>query len=910
MSDKTASKDRTEGTINKAPKKPSRSKLQKTRAVLGWWTGVTVCSKVGFFLLDVVKRQGQYVVKGYKDHWDDASGDKVIPDDTFAKTVKRHKLTKAKLVKIRAELLLKKRIFTLSLLLGLWCLGMGMFFAHFQTVLVSMFAVSYFAFQVLQNSFRVWQIDKRELASLGDFGNDGGWIRALHFFNGRTVSPNTIRFLGFLTVAVGWSATLGQAWANTASVSYYIDLARNDQSMKMLGQLFGSIGGLWFGESTPLAVVFLGYNTAVMSAGILFLLYTASSGFIQTSQEGEVFGKRFSTIWLPIRLTVGTVGILPMFGGWSGAQAIMFFGTALGIGFANAGWQVGAPAMVSHIGSLKTPGTYKIQAADITSHKEVMKAIIESQLCVIGYNNESGYYNDRPKGAHIDPPNRKKLVEEGTLKKTDSRQYLSFGGPGGDVPENLCGKIEFPGSYNNGNTGAAPKGASITQFKEAREALNSKSFDPSNVVDAHMSAMSAVSQSLVESSREYFFKGTPIKKEVLRQIGQEYSSNVATKLGNIAVNSGKTDFSKYMKGDGKSWLTAGAVFFKLMQVNSDIVAATTLPAEYLPPEVHKNYFQAEYPGLKRGALRYEGFAKETMREHEDTDHPKKTGKSKFTSMLAEIADGPSLTTIINGLSNHDEGFLFKIIAIGTKIFALAIASIGAVMAGGAMPLVGDGVLAFGLVMVVVPLLYIGMTMMIFIPMVPAIMWFGGVVTYFVIVVEAFAASPLWMITHFHGEGDGMGHKSAHGYMFLLNLVFRPILMIIGFLAAWLLLDILGSFLISTFETFWQSFESANFLVQFFQFLGVLVAVSTVANGLVQKLFSMVTFLPDQVITWVGGHAAKFGQSDDDAVKSNIGAVAAQIRGSAGPPTKKPKSKAKGSSDHPESDGGVKDVGEF
>ena len=48
-------------------------------------------------------------------------------------------------------------------------------------------------------------------------------------------------------------------------------------------------------------------------------------------------------------------------------------------------------------------------------------------------------------------------------------------------------------------------------------------------------------------------------------------------------------------------------------------------------------------------------------------------------------------------------------------------------------------------------------------------------------------------------------------------------------------------------------------------IGIMVAVATLANGLVQKLFGMVTFLPDQVITWVGGHAAKFGHPDDAEV---------------------------------------------
>src|SRR5260364_64809 len=55
-------------------------------------------------------------------------------------------------------------------------------------------------------------------------------------------------------------------------------------------------------------------------------------------------------------------------------------------------------------------------------------------------------------------------------------------------------------------------------------------------------------------------------------------------------------------------------------------------------------------------------------------------------------------------------------------------------------------------------------------MLPFIIWFGGVVSWFAVVGEARIAAPLWAVTHVDGDGEGMGPRTAPGYMFLLAVV--------------------------------------------------------------------------------------------------------------------------------------------
>src|SRR3546814_11416076 len=51
-------------------------------------------------------------------------------------------------------------------------------------------------------------------------------------------------------------------------------------------------------------------------------------------RSGRVLGQRMSSAWFPVRTTVGVAGMLPVFGGFSAAQAVMMWTGLLGIGAA------------------------------------------------------------------------------------------------------------------------------------------------------------------------------------------------------------------------------------------------------------------------------------------------------------------------------------------------------------------------------------------------------------------------------------------------------------------------------------------------------------------------------------------------------------------------------------------------
>jgi conjugal transfer/type IV secretion protein DotA/TraY len=76
----------------------------------------------------------------------------------------------------------------------------------------------------------------------------------------------------------------------------------------------------------------------------------------------------------------------------------------------------------------------------------------------------------------------------------------------------------------------------------------------------------------------------------------------------------------------------------------------------------------------------------------------------------------------------------------------------------------------------------GLTIAFVLPMMPWITWItwiAGIAGYLILVCEAVVAVPLWMLAHMTGEGAGLHGRATAGYSLLFNVLFRPVLMLLG-----------------------------------------------------------------------------------------------------------------------------------
>lgn len=89
------------------------------------------------------------------------------------------------------------------------------------------------------------------------------------------------------------------------------------------------------------------------------------------------------------------------------------------------------------------------------------------------------------------------------------------------------------------------------------------------------------------------------------------------------------------------------------------------------------------------------------------------------------------------------------------------------------------------------LMVLGAMMSVFIPLIPVINWIMALVEWFVVVLTGIAASTLWAVAHVN-VADKAGDRSSTGYIFIIDVLLRPLLMVCGFVFAMLVLTGVGT----------------------------------------------------------------------------------------------------------------------
>ena len=165
-------------------------------------------------------------------------------------------------------------------------------------------------------------------------------------------------------------------------------------------------------------------------------------------------------------------------------------------------------------------------------------------------------------------------------------------------------------------------------------------------------------------------------------------------------------------------------------------------------------------------------------------------------------------------------------------------------------------------------LTVGALCAIYIPMVPFLNWVSALVQYLCIVVESFAAAPLWAFAHSQAEGEGMGQRSERGYLYILNLLFRPILMVIAFFAASGLVILMGSVV---FQMYLPTVAAAqgNSVTGIASVIAYIFLFFVIMNTVIQGLFHLTSELADDAIGWVGGVGRQNIGKDTEGKVNNL-----------------------------------------
>ena len=148
-------------------------------------------------------------------------------------------------------------------------------------------------------------------------------------------------------------------------------------SSVLLHELFGPLFPSAAGASG--ATVFsslVGYfNVFVLGIGGLLFLYNVFAGVLQTAHEGQILGRRWSSLWAPLRVLLAAALLMPApgLGGYNAIQGTIAWLVKGSTAMASEVWSFGATQILT--GSLPVTGSTPRFNGDI------FKSVYRNQLC-------------------------------------------------------------------------------------------------------------------------------------------------------------------------------------------------------------------------------------------------------------------------------------------------------------------------------------------------------------------------------------------------------------------------------------------------------------------------------------------------------------------------------------------------
>lgn len=115
----------------------------------------------------------------------------------------------------------------------------------------------------------------------------------------------------------------------------------SDLSMSYLATIFGVVDGVLHGTGSQiLGTMFGAFNSIILVMASTILSYVLFISILNTSHEGEFLGKKWSSIWVPLRTVMGVGLLLPKATGYSFIQIMVMWVVVQGVGAADEVWNV------------------------------------------------------------------------------------------------------------------------------------------------------------------------------------------------------------------------------------------------------------------------------------------------------------------------------------------------------------------------------------------------------------------------------------------------------------------------------------------------------------------------------------------------------------------------------------------
>lgn len=625
----------------------------------------------------------------------------------------------------------------------------------------------------------------------------------------------------------------------------------NDKSMYLFSNIFGKLEVFGMGNDALVAgiTMFLG---AVLSIGGLIAAYTVLAGTLGTAHDGEMLGKKFSSVWIPIRYSFGVAFILPVINGYCVIQLIVGWTIVQSIGLADNVWSSFVSSdniqNVAMVGSTNPSGK---NLAFMTLQSLACQNVISSALAeepVLSGGSSIGI----------------------TIEENLTNRVIKFGDRNevGGFKNDTCGRIQvskYQALVSPSNNGLIGK---VIDAQSSAERMVQISEEHWIQVNTMIASLNPLAKTLVESNK-------PIQASQVDTIIATYEQAVRKSAAQAIIDLKPfEELSKNAQQDG--WIMAGAWPMKIssLQDLTDRSVANT-PTSSGPSNFEVAYIKDKYDSVM---VQLQKTIENSTASNIIFGVGNEAGGSNtsWSSTLKEaILNGFDPTLIIkkaftsttNYIIQDGENPLLSMKRLGNYLLAtasIAWTSISLTSSTlGNAPGIGLTLQAMTLILIP-PMLVVGVLLSYVLPMLPFFMWVGAVLGWIIMCIEAIVVAPMWWVMLLVPNGDDLMGSSKAGFSLLLGLILRPVLMVFGLMAAIILTEIFGGFLNLIYADVFALSQQESSVITWI--IGSFIAGPLVYGILMfimsLKTYSCIHVVPDQVLSWFGGGHAQLGGTSE------------------------------------------------
>ena len=701
-----------------------------------------------------------------------------------------------------------------------------------------------------------------------------------------------------LTLTILCGATVSAHADATGSAPTWASLnASDDWSSQLLGSIFpstASTGSTSIGaEQTVIGKMLSTFAGYVMLLAAAFVAYTTIIQIVRAAETGRVLGQTTSS-WAPIRLFFAIMLMLPINGGFSFGQIVAVQVAQWGIGMGSSMYALAIKAV--------GPDALPIAQPMIPGTKGIVAGLIENELCRALVNQGSG------NPAMVPVP----IPVTGGLAGLGGYITWSYGMGGNETGSPVCGTVTVRVPATSNGSTLAGVNVDMTGTQKAilvyvlSEIRNDAETVAANIwATRQSSALVTLMGTYTRATNDYTRLLTQAATTITASLNAAMANADLARKGGIGLQTGQNQLAAL------GWASAAAYYLEISRLNGQTLSLLSATPTVNPPS---------YQGLGEGLtndlvpvmnpiLAFQSKLNTYVQTTDTRDVP--AGNADLFSGATPGKDGAGTIEKVSRSVGFNEALLKKLIDLsqmGTNQWAdplLSMISLGHLMihtsltALGMSAILSSATAATGLTaaqivtfnwgsaaatvvghlvvtFLATPIFYGCLAMLIpglilafVLPTIPFAMWLAGVAGWLILVCEAVVAVPLWAFAHLTWQGDGLHGRGLDGYGLLLNVMFRPVLMLFGLFFGYFVFSSMSWLALKGFGV------TAGFVLQNGWFVSNLLGVVTLLCGFVLLeltiallSFRLISTFPHHVIKLAGVQPA--GRVDMERFAADVG----------------------------------------